>query len=67
VKKPILNEISLIEVIEAKQAGKPLAIMTMSRGQWDQLLQGAYYAGWTLLEVDADEIPVKAYRKGPDS
>ncbi len=44
-----------------------MSIVTMSPGQWDALLQAAYDARWTLLEVDADEVPVKAYRKGPEN
>jgi hypothetical protein len=38
-------------------------MVTMSTGQWDALLAAAYEAGWTLLELDADEVPVRAYRK----
>jgi len=36
--------------------------MTLSPGQWDALLQSAYEMGYTLIEVDADERPTKAYR-----
>ena len=36
---------------------------TMSEGQWDHLLAAAYNHGATLLEVDLNEIPVRAYRK----
>ena len=38
----------------------------MSPGQWDALLQGAYEADWTLLEVDlvnGSEKIVRAFRK----
>jgi hypothetical protein len=35
---------------------------TMSLGQWDALLAEAYRRGHTLLELDADEKPVAAYR-----
>jgi hypothetical protein len=38
-------------------------MVTMSVGQWDMLLQGAYERGWTLLELDDDEMPVAAYRR----
>jgi hypothetical protein len=38
-------------------------MVTMSVGQWDMLLQGAYGRGWTLLELDDDEMPVAAYRR----
>ena len=37
--------------------------VTMSIGQWDALLAAAYEHGYTLLELDADEVPVRAYRK----
>jgi hypothetical protein len=37
--------------------------VTMSEGQWDPLLAVAYDMGFTLLELDADERPVAAYRK----
>ncbi len=36
--------------------------LTMSIGQWDALLAEAYRRGHTLLELDADERPVAAYR-----
>ena len=39
-------------------------VITMSAGQWDALLSTAYEQGWTLLELDVDERPVRAYRKG---
>jgi hypothetical protein len=35
----------------------------MSEGQWDTILAAAYAAGWTLLELDDDEQPVRAYRR----
>jgi len=35
---------------------------TMSPGQWDGTLAGAYACGFVLLELDADEVPVRAYR-----
>jgi hypothetical protein len=40
--------------------------ITMSPGQWDALLQCAYDANWTLLEVDlvnGEEKIVRAFRK----
>jgi hypothetical protein len=36
---------------------------TMSRGQWDSLLAGAYAAGFVLLELDDEERITKAYRR----
>jgi hypothetical protein len=46
---------------EATVSGR---VVTMSRGQWDSLLAAAYEAGWTLLELDEHEKPVRAFRKG---
>lgn len=42
-------------------------VITMSEGQWDALLSAAYQAGWTLLELDEDERPVRAYQRKPDT
>jgi hypothetical protein len=39
-------------------------VMTMSVGQWDAILAAAYERGWILLELDAHEEPVRAYRTG---
>jgi hypothetical protein len=39
--------------------------VTMSVGQWDGLLQGAYDAGAMLLELDDSETPVAAYQRLP--
>jgi hypothetical protein len=36
---------------------------TMSPGQWTPLLAEAYRRGHTLVELDADEKPVAAYRR----
>lgn len=38
-------------------------VITMSVGQWDALLAAAYEQGWTLLELDQNERPVRAYRR----
>jgi hypothetical protein len=38
-------------------------IITMAEGQWDAMLAAAYEQGWILLELDANEVPVRAYRK----
>jgi len=38
----------------------------MGIGQWDALLARAYEDGWTLLELDENEVPVRAYRKARD-
>lgn len=46
---------------------KPHLIITMSIDQWDGLLAAAYDAGAVLLELDDDEIPIKAYRRKSDA
>jgi hypothetical protein len=38
-------------------------VVTMSEGQWDALLAAAYEQDAILLEVDTNEMPVRAYRK----
>jgi hypothetical protein len=35
----------------------------MKAGQWDRFLVEAYRRGWVLLELDADDRPVRAYRR----
>lgn len=37
--------------------------MTVSRGQWDALIESAYKRGWVLLEMDENEKAVRAYQK----
>lgn len=59
MKRPRLHPIPL----DAVQLGPGVIIITMSIGQWDALLAEAYRRGHTLLELDADEKPVAAYRK----
>ncbi len=63
-KRPKLNEIDLDGVMNDLLAGKPFVVITMSKGQWDELLDLAYTDGRTLLELDRNEKPVAAYR-GP--
>lgn len=42
---------------------KAARVMTMSLGQWDAMLAAAYERGWILLEIDDNDVPVRAYRK----
>lgn len=58
MKRPELHEIDICTVLD-----KPSVLITMSAGQWDPLLEAAYDAGHTLLEVDENEIPARAYRR----
>ena len=63
MRRPALNEINLDGAMNALLGGKGAAVMTMSPNQWDALLNAAYQSGWTLLELDDREQPVKAYRR----
>jgi hypothetical protein len=58
MKRPVLNEIQVEGGIL-----KPGLIVTMSIGQWDKLLAAAYDNGATLLELDENETPIRAYRR----
>ena len=59
-----LRPYPLDEAIRALTGALPRArVMTMGIGQWDELLSAAYRCGWILLELDDDELPVRAYRK----
>ena len=60
--RPSLNPAPLADVLPPRRG---LAYVTISRSQWDALLQAAYDAGWVLLEMDDGERPVAAYRR-PD-
>jgi hypothetical protein len=57
--RPILNEIPLA----GGRILNPGVVITMRAGQWDNLLAAAYDTGATLLELDDDETPIKAYRR----
>ena len=62
MERPEMNEIPLGAAMNSLFGGKPGGNVTMAIGQWDALLAEAYDTGWTLIEVDENEIPVKAYR-----
>ncbi len=51
------------EAIKGLFDGPPGAFITMSPGQWDGILASAYDNGFTLLVIDKNEKPVKAYRR----
>ncbi len=63
MKQPLLNEIPIEEGLAGILSGAARLSVTMSPGQWDTLLQCAYDLGATVLEMDANEQPVRAYRK----
>src|ERR1035437_9248485 len=58
MKRPQLHPIPLDAVTFAPGT----VTLTMSIGQWDALLAEAYKRGHTLLELNANEQPVAAYR-----
>ena len=57
--RPNLNPIPIAAAIPPRVG---TAVITMSVGQWDALLEAAYLGGWLLLELDDAEQPVAAYR-----
>lgn len=62
-----LRPMPLDEALRAVSGARPgTLVITMGEGQWDATLSMAYAAGWILLEVDADEQPVRAYRKAAE-
>jgi hypothetical protein len=62
--RPNLMPYSLAAAMAAMTGHRPGAlIITMSIGQWDTMLAVAYEQGWLLVELDDDEMPVRAYRK----
>ncbi len=58
--RPPLNRIPLGDALPYRPRE---ASITMSVGQWDNLLAAAYQAGWILLELDDQEQPVAAYQR----
>jgi|APIni6443716594_1056825.scaffolds.fasta_scaffold453496_2 hypothetical protein len=59
MKRPVLNEIPLDGAAILKRG----LTVTMSIGQWDKLLEAAYVGRATLLELDDDETPIRAFRR----
>jgi hypothetical protein len=57
-----LTPLPLAEAITAWRR-RSARVITMAVGQWDGVLASAYDLGWILLELDADERPVRAFRK----
>jgi hypothetical protein len=62
LKRPDLRRIPLAEALPPR----PGLTVTMSPGQWDGLLAAAYDQGAVLLELDATETPIAAYRRQPE-
>jgi hypothetical protein len=63
MKRPKLNEIPIKEAMAGILEGCGGLYVTMSPGQWDALLDTSYNSGATLLEIDQNEQPVKAYQR----
>lgn len=64
-RRPIHRDLRPLPLGDLLPLGRPgQRVMTMGEGQWDGILSAAYEQGWTLLELDEDERPVRAYRKG---
>jgi hypothetical protein len=57
--RPHLHEIPLAEV----RIGPKSRIVLMSTGQWDPMLEALYAEGWVLMELDGNDLPVRAYRR----
>lgn len=55
-----LRPVPLTEVLPLRPG---TLTVTMSEGQWDALLSASYEAGAVLLELDAQERPVRAFQK----
>lgn len=62
MKRPELHEIAISDAIN-----RCIFTVTMSTGQWDGFLESAYNAGAALLELDENEMPVRAYQKRMNS
>jgi hypothetical protein len=65
-RRPDLTPYPLDAALAALTTRSGSVTITMSLGQWDSLLAAAYDDGWTLLELDTHEVPVRAYRR-PES
>ena len=64
MRRPELNKVPLASALAfLHKPGAGRCFITMSVGQWDKLLQGAYERGWTLLELDRKERPIAAYKR----
>jgi hypothetical protein len=62
--RPRLHPFPLAEAMASAVGQRGAAIVvTMSEGQWDGLLRAMYEEGAILLELNDNEVPVRAYRK----
>lgn len=58
-----LRPIPLADAIGAMTGRTGAIIITMSEGQWDTFLAVGYDKDCILLELDDNEVPVRAYQK----
>jgi len=61
MKRPHLDEVQGFTHKDIFAPGQ--MVVTMSPGQWDELLEWAYNNFALLVEMDDDEIPTKGFRK----
>lgn len=63
--RPYLHPVYSLTPIEMPPLDPSQCYITMSVGQWDNLLSECYEQGWILVELDANERFVQAYQKPP--
>lgn len=62
-KRPVLHEVPLSTVWPPQKAE---VYITIDVGAWDDLIENSYNTGFVLLEMDANETPIKAFKKISD-
>lgn len=66
--KPLYRDLRRVPLDDVLPLRPGVLYITMAEDQWDAALAEAYRVGWVLLEVDANERPVAAYRRAqPDA
>ena len=64
MKRADLNRVDPDDFLKNRMLAPGTSIITMSTGQqWDVWLDVAYKRGFTVLELDENEVPVAAYQK----
>lgn len=67
LRRPKLNRINLETAVDSMlngSSGETQFFITMSVGQWDNILEEAYYRqGATLIEFNQKKQPIAAYKK----
>lgn len=63
LRRPQLNKIDLKEAFQINTSGNTSFYLTMSKGQWDNLLDEGYFRqDATLIELDHNGNPINAYK-----